>query len=230
MTAATPVLELRAIDRTYKTSAGDLPVLRGMDLRIAPGELVGLVGPSGSGKSTLLHTAGLLERPEAGDVLLDGTDCLKLNEDGRTAIRRRKIGFVYQFHHLLPEFNAVDNVAMPLMIAGKGRREARSKAASLLDEMGLAERLYHQPGQLSGGEQQRVAIARALANDPRLVIADEPTGNLDPATTERVFATLIKMVREEGAGVLVATHNLALTRHMDRVLTLKDGKLVDYTG
>jgi lipoprotein-releasing system ATP-binding protein len=230
MTAATPVLELRAIDRTYKTSAGDLPVLRGMDLRIAPGELVGLVGPSGSGKSTLLHTAGLLERPEAGDVLLDGTDCLKLNEDGRTAIRRKKIGFVYQFHHLLPEFNAVDNVAMPLMIAGKGRREARNKAASLLDEMGLAERLYHQPAQLSGGEQQRVAIARALANDPRLVIADEPTGNLDPATTERVFATLIKMVREEGAGVLVATHNLALTRHMDRVLTLKDGKLVDYTG
>ena len=230
MTAATPVLELRAIDRTYKTSAGDLPVLRGMDLRIAPGELVGLVGPSGSGKSTLLHTAGLLERPEAGEVLLDGTDCLKLNENGRTAIRRRKIGFVYQFHHLLPEFNAVDNVAMPLMIAGKGRREARSKAASLLDEMGLAERLYHQPGQLSGGEQQRVAIARALANDPRLVIADEPTGNLDPATTERVFATLIKMVREEGAGVLVATHNLALTRHMDRVLTLKDGKLVYYTG
>ena len=230
MTAATPVLELRAIDRTFKTSAGDLPVLRGMDLRIAPGELVGLVGPSGSGKSTLLHTAGLLERPEAGEVLLDGTDCLKLNENGRTAIRRRKIGFVYQFHHLLPEFNAVDNVAMPLMIAGKGRREARSKAASLLDEMGLAERLYHQPGQLSGGEQQRVAIARALANDPRLVIADEPTGNLDPATTERVFATLIKMVREEGAGVLVATHNLALTRHMDRVLTLKDGKLVDYTG
>ena len=230
MTAATPVLELRAIDRTYKTSAGDLPVLRGMDLRIAPGELVGLVGPSGSGKSTLLHTAGLLERPEAGEVLLDGTDCLKLNENGRTAIRRRKIGFVYQFHHLLPEFNAVDNVAMPLMIAGKGRREARSKAASLLDEMGLAERLYHQPGQLSGGEQQRVAIARALTKDPRLVIADEPTGNLDPATTERVFATLIKMVREEGAGVLVATHNLALTRHMDRVLTLKDGKLVDYTG
>ena len=151
MTAATPVLELSAIDRTYKTSAGDLPVLRGMDLRIAPGELVGLVGPSGSGKSTLLHTAGLLERPEAGDVLLDGTDCLKLNENGRTAIRRMKIGFVYQFHHLLPEFNAVDNVAMPLMIAGKGRREARSKAASLLDEMGLAERLYHQPGQLSGG-------------------------------------------------------------------------------
>lgn len=224
-----PVLELKAIERTYRTSAGALRVLQGTDLRIAPGELVGLVGPSGSGKSTLLHTAGLLERPEAGDVLLDGTDCLKLNEDGRTAIRRMKIGFVYQFHHLLPEFNAVDNVAMPLMIAGKGRREARERASALLDEMGLAERLYHQPAQLSGGEQQRVAIARALANDPRLVIADEPTGNLDPATTERVFATLIKMVREEGAGVLVATHNLALIRHMDRVLTLQDGKLVDYT-
>ncbi|MBI1400693.1 ABC transporter ATP-binding protein [Hyphomonas sp.] len=228
MTAA-PVLELKAIERTYNTSAGALHVLRGTDLCIAPGELVGLVGPSGSGKSTLLHTAGLLERPEDGDVLLDGIDCLKLNENGRTAIRRKKIGFVYQFHHLLPEFNAVDNVAMPLMIAGKGRKAARERAAALLDEMGLSERLFHQPAQLSGGEQQRVAIARALANDPRLVIADEPTGNLDPATTERVFATLIKMVREEGAGVLVATHNLALIRHMDRVLTLQDGKLVDYT-
>jgi lipoprotein-releasing system ATP-binding protein len=224
-----PVLELKAIERTYKTDAGDLRVLRGTDLRIAPGELIGLVGPSGSGKSTLLHTAGLLEQPEGGDVLLDGIDCLKLNENGRTAIRRKKIGFVYQFHHLLPEFNAVDNVAMPLMIAGKSRKEARIKATSLLDDMGLSERLFHQPAQLSGGEQQRVAIARALANDPRLVIADEPTGNLDPATTERVFATLIKMVREEGAGVLVATHNLALTRHMDRILTLQDGKLVDYT-
>jgi lipoprotein-releasing system ATP-binding protein len=228
MTAA-PVLELKAIERTYNTSAGALHVLRGTDLCIAPGELVGLVGPSGSGKSTLLHTAGLLERPEDGDVLLDGIDCLKLNENGRTAIRRKKIGFVYQFHHLLPEFNAVDNVAMPLMIAGKSRKAARERASALLDEMGLSERLFHQPAQLSGGEQQRVAIARALANDPRLVIADEPTGNLDPATTERVFATLIKMVREEGAGVLVATHNLALIRHMDRVLTLQDGKLVDYT-
>jgi lipoprotein-releasing system ATP-binding protein len=226
---APPVLELKAIERTYNTSAGALHVLRGTDLCIAPGELVGLVGPSGSGKSTLLHTAGLLERPESGDVLLDGIDCLKLNENGRTAIRRMKIGFVYQFHHLLPEFNAVDNVAMPLMIAGKSRKAARERASALLDEMGLSERLFHQPAQLSGGEQQRVAIARALANDPRLVIADEPTGNLDPATTERVFATLIKMVREEGAGVLVATHNLALIRHMDRVLTLQDGKLVDYT-
>lgn len=225
----TPVLELQGIERTYSTAAGDLRVLQGTDLRIAPGELVGLVGPSGSGKSTLLHTAGLLERPEGGSIFLDGIDCLKLNDTGRTGIRRKKIGFVYQFHHLLPEFNAIDNIAMPLMIAGVKKGKARDKAASLLAEMGLEERAFHQPGQLSGGEQQRVAIARALANYPRLVIADEPTGNLDPATTERVFATLIKMVREEGAGVLVATHNLALTRHMDRVLTLEDGKLVDYT-
>ena len=223
-----PVLELLGIERTYKTAAGALHVLRGTDLKIAAGELVGLVGPSGSGKSTLLHTAGLLERPEAGTILLDGTDCMKLSDNGRTGIRRRKIGFVYQFHHLLPEFNAIDNIAMPLMIAGVKKTKARERASRLLGEMGLEERAFHQPGQLSGGEQQRVAIARALANDPRLVIADEPTGNLDPATTERVFGTLIKMVREEGAGVLVATHNLALTRHMDRVLTLQDGKLVDY--
>lgn len=224
-----PVLELRGIERTYHTAAGALRVLRQTDLRIAAGELVGLVGPSGSGKSTLLHTAGLLERPEGGTILLDGIDCMKLNDSGRTGIRRKKIGFVYQFHHLLPEFNAIDNVAMPLMIAGVKKTKAREKASRLLAEMGLEERAFHQPAQLSGGEQQRVAIARALANDPRLVIADEPTGNLDPATTERVFGALIKMVREEGAGVLVATHNLALTQHMDRVLTLQDGQLVDYT-
>ena len=187
-----------------------------------------LFGPSGSGKSTLLHTAGLLERPEAGKVMLDGIDCLSLDDRGRTAIRRSKIGFVYQFHHLLPEFNAADNIAMPLMIAGAKRKAAREKAESLLEVMGLADRGHHQPGQVSGGEQRGVAIARALANDPRLVIADEPTGNLDPATTERVFATLIKMVKNEGAAVLVATHNFALTQHMDRVLTLKDGQLVDY--
>ena len=223
-----PVLELLGIDRTYHTAAGALQVLQGTDLRVSPGELVGLVGPSGSGKSTLLHTAGLLERPEGGSIFLDGIDCLKLNDNGRTSIRRRKIGFVYQFHHLLPEFNAIDNIAMPLMIAGVKKSTARDKASKLLGVMGLEERAFHQPGQLSGGEQQRVAIARALANDPKLVIADEPTGNLDPTTTEQVFGTLIKMVREEGAGVLVATHNFALTRHMDRILTLKDGKLVDY--
>ena len=225
---AGPVLELIGIDRVYRTAAGELPVLKGTDLRLNAGELVGLVGPSGSGKSTLLHTAGLLERPEAGKVMLDGIDCLSLDDRGRTAIRRSKIGFVYQFHHLLPEFNAADNIAMPLMIAGVKKKAAREKADSLLEVMGLADRGHHQPGQMSGGEQQRVAIARALANDPRLVIADEPTGNLDPVTTERVFATLIKMVKNEGAAVLVATHNFALTQHMDRVLTLQDGKLVDY--
>jgi lipoprotein-releasing system ATP-binding protein len=223
-----PVLELSGINRAYKTAAGELNVLSGAELKLQAGELVGLIGPSGSGKSTLLHTAGLLERPEAGTVLLDGVDCLKLDDKSRTALRRSKIGFVYQFHHLLPEFNAADNVAMPLMIAGVSRKAAREKASELLAEMGLDHRADHQPGQMSGGEQQRVAIARALANTPRLVIADEPTGNLDPATTERVFATFIKMAREEGAAVLVATHNHALTTHMDRVLTLEDGKLVPY--
>jgi lipoprotein-releasing system ATP-binding protein len=225
---AAPVLELSGIDRVYRTAAGELNVLSGANLKLEAGELVGLVGPSGSGKSTLLHTAGLLEKPESGSVLLDGIECLKLDDKGRTAMRRSKIGFVYQFHHLLPEFNAADNVAMPLMIAGVGRKAAREKAAELLAEMGLDHRADHQPGQMSGGEQQRVAIARALANNPRLVIADEPTGNLDPTTTERVFATFIKMAREEGAAVLVATHNHALTTHMDRVLTLEDGKLVPY--
>ena len=226
----TAVLELRDIRRVYASGAGELIVLDGANLVLRAGELVGLVGPSGSGKSTLLHVAGLLEPPDGGTVLLEGTDCHTLPDRERTALRRRKLGFVYQFHHLLPEFNARDNIAMPLMIDGAGRPEARAKSDELLAEMGLEDRGHHQPGQLSGGEQQRVAIARALANDPRLVIADEPTGNLDPGTTERVFATLIKMVRHEGAAVLVATHNMALTPHMDRVLTLKDGKLAEYTG
>lgn len=222
------VLELRDIVREYKSEAGVLRVLEGASLTLGAGELVGLVGPSGSGKSTLLHTAGLLEKAEGGQVLLEGQDCVPLGDAARTALRREKLGFVYQFHHLLPEFDARDNVAMPLMIAGLSRRRARVKAEAMLDEMGLAERTRHQPGQMSGGEQQRVAIARALVNDPRLVIADEPTGNLDPETTERVFASLIRMARSEGAAVLIATHNMALTRHMDRVLTLKDGKLTDF--
>ena len=226
----TAVLELRDIVRQYKSEAGVLSVLEGANLTLNPGELVGLIGPSGSGKSTLLHTAGLLEKPEGGEVILEGENCLSLNDAGRTRLRREKLGFVYQFHHLLPEFNARDNVAMPLMVGGLSRRKAREKADALLGEMGLSERLKHQPGQMSGGEQQRVAIARALVNDPRLVIADEPTGNLDPATTERVFESLIRMARSEGAAVLVATHNMALTRHMDRVLTLKDGKLTDFVS
>ena len=222
------VLELRNIVREYKSQAGVLSVLSGADLVLNPGELVGLVGPSGSGKSTLLHTAGLLEQPEGGQVFLEGEDCLALNDAGRTRLRREKLGFVYQFHHLLPEFNARDNVAMPLMVGGMPRNKAREKADLILADMGLSERLTHQPGQMSGGEQQRVAIARALVNDPRLVIADEPTGNLDPATTERVFESLIRMARNEGAAVLVATHNMSLTQHMNRVLTLADGKLTDF--
>lgn len=222
------VLELRNIVREYKSAAGVLSVLSGADLVLNPGELVGLVGPSGSGKSTLLHTAGLLEKPEGGQVFLEGEDCLALNDAGRTRLRREKLGFVYQFHHLLPEFNARDNVAMPLMVGGMPRNKAREKADLILADMGLSERLTHQPGQMSGGEQQRVAIARALVNDPRLVIADEPTGNLDPATTERVFESLIRMARNEGAAVLVATHNMSLTQHMNRVLTLADGKLTGF--
>lgn len=224
----TAVLELRDIVRHYKSEAGTLSVLEGANLVLNPGELVGLIGPSGSGKSTLLHTAGLLEKPEGGQVILEGEDCIALNDAGRTRLRREKLGFVYQFHHLLPEFNARDNVAMPLMVGGMPRGKARERADVLLADMGLSERLTHQPGQMSGGEQQRVAIARALVNDPRLVIADEPTGNLDPATTERVFQSLVRRAKSEGAAVLVATHNMALTQHMDRVLTLKDGKLTDF--
>lgn len=224
----TAVLELRDIVREYESEAGVLRVLQNANLTLNRGELVGLVGPSGSGKSTLLHTAGLLEKAESGAVLLEGEDCMALNDAGRTTLRREKLGFVYQFHHLLPEFDARDNVAMPLMVGGVPRRDARIKAEALLADMGLSERLTHQPGQMSGGEQQRVAIARALVNDPRLVIADEPTGNLDPATTERVFQSLIRMARSEGAAVLIATHNMALTKHMDRVLTLKDGKLTAF--
>lgn len=229
-TPTPPVLSLRGVGRTYKLGdGGTLNVLHDVDLDVRAGEIVGLIGPSGSGKSSLLHAAGLLEKPSAGRVILDGVDCTTLNEAARTRLRLGLIGFIYQFHHLLAEFSALDNVALPQEIAGATKAAGRGRATELLSHLGLAERLGHQPAQLSGGEQQRVAIARALANDPRLVIADEPTGNLDPATTERVFATLIKMVREEGAGVLVATHNLALIRHMDRVLTLQDGKLVDYT-
>ncbi|WP_084396083.1 ABC transporter ATP-binding protein [Henriciella aquimarina] len=227
---AEPVLELRGIVREYRTGPDVLKVLDGADLVLNRGELVGLVGPSGSGKSTLLHTAGLLERAEGGEVLLDGEPVLRLSDGARTRLRREKLGFVYQFHHLLPEFNALDNVAMPLMVNGEKRKAARERAEVLLADMGLSDRMHHQPGQLSGGEQQRVAIARGLVNDPKLVIADEPTGNLDPATTDRVFASLIKIARSEGAAVLVATHNMALTKHMDRVLTLEDGKLTTFAG
>jgi lipoprotein-releasing system ATP-binding protein len=220
-----PVLSIRGLERTYETAAGGLTVLRGVDLDVQPGEIVGLIGPSGSGKSSLLHAAGLLEHPNAGRITVLGRDCSQLNERERTRVRLGTIGFVYQFHHLLPEFSALDNVALPQMILGKSRKAARDRARILLTDLGLAERADHQPAQLSGGEQQRVAIARALANSPRLLLADEPTGNLDPTTSGAVFENLYELARRTGVAALVATHNLELARHMDRVLALKDGHL-----
>jgi len=224
-----PVLSIRGLTRTYVTAAGPLPVLRGVDLDVAAGEIVGLVGPSGSGKSSLLHAAGLLEHPDGGRIVIEGRDCSDLSDKARTRVRLGAVGFVYQFHHLLPEFSALDNVALPQMIAGASRPAARRRAADLLGELGLAERLEHQPGQLSGGEQQRVAVARALANSPRLLLADEPTGNLDPATSGSVFDSLYRLARGRGVAAVVATHNLELARHMDRVLALRDGHLEPYT-
>jgi lipoprotein-releasing system ATP-binding protein len=220
-----PVLSVRGLRRTYVTLAGSLEVLKGVDLDIRPGEIVGLVGPSGSGKSSLLHAAGLLEHPDAGRISVLGQDCSDLPERQRTRVRLGTVGFVYQFHHLLPEFTALDNVALPLMIAGKSRPAARERAEDLLTQLGLGGRVHHQPAQLSGGEQQRVAIARALANSPRLLLADEPTGNLDPTTSVAVFDNLYALARSSGVAALVATHNLELARHMDRVVTLKDGRL-----
>jgi len=219
------VLSIRGLERTYVTAAGGLPVLRGVDLDVAAGEIVGLVGPSGSGKSSLLHAAGLLEHPDAGRIVVEGRDCTDLSDAARSQVRLSSIGFVYQFHHLLPEFTAIDNVALPQMIAGVSRRAARTRAAGLLSELGLGERLEHQPAQLSGGEQQRVAIARALANAPRLLLADEPTGNLDPTTSGGVFDSLYALARQTGVAAVVATHNLELARHMDRVYALRDGHL-----
>jgi len=222
-----PVLSIRGLERSYVTGAGALTVLHGADIDVMPGEIVGLIGPSGSGKSSLLHAAGLLERPNAGRITVLGRDCSDLADRDRTQIRLATIGFVYQFHHLLPEFTALDNVALPLMIAGQPRKAARARAETLLGELGLSHRLDHQPAQMSGGEQQRVAVARALANAPRLLLADEPTGNLDPATSTAVFENLYALARSQGVAALVATHNLELARHMDRVFALKDGHLVE---
>jgi lipoprotein-releasing system ATP-binding protein len=219
------VLEIRGLERRYVTGAGELTVLRGVDLAVRPGEIVGLIGPSGSGKSSLLHAAGLLEHPNAGRITIKCRDCSDLPDRERTRIRLSTIGFVYQFHHLLPEFSALDNVALPLMIAGRSRAAAHARAAELLAELGLAERAHHQPAQMSGGEQQRVAVARALANSPRLLLADEPTGNLDPHTSAAVFENLYQLARRTGVAALVATHNLELARHMDRVFALRDGHL-----
>jgi lipoprotein-releasing system ATP-binding protein len=224
--AVQSILWLDRISRVYKSGGGELIVLDGVDLQIAPGEIVGLIGPSGSGKSSLLHAAGMLERPSSGEVWIDGQPGWELSDGDRTDIRRNRIGFVYQFHHLLPEFDAIHNVALPALIAGRKRRDAMAEAERLLGVLGLSERIYHQPAQLSGGEQQRVAIARAMINNPILILADEPTGNLDPDTSTVVFAALSDLVRKEGAAALIATHNMELAKYMDRVMALDHGKLV----
>ncbi|KAA5607646.1 ABC transporter ATP-binding protein [Roseospira marina] len=222
-----PALALRGVRRAFQQAgAPDLSVLDGADLTIDAGEIVALVGPSGSGKSTLLQIAGLLERPDDGEVVLAGQAASGLGDGGRTRMRRRYLGFVYQYHHLLPEFSAEENVIVPQMVAGVGRKAARERARALLDRMGLATRGHHRPGQLSGGEQQRVAIARALANAPRVLLADEPTGNLDPNTADAVFNEFLRLVREEGLAALIATHNPELAARMDRVVTLREGKVV----
>ena len=220
-----PVLALDQVRKVFRQGGVQLVVLNGIDLALAPGELVALVGPSGAGKSTLLHVAGLLERPDGGGVRIAGQDCGSLGDERRTQLRRAALGFVYQFHHLLPEFSALENVMLPQMIAGVARGAARDKAAGRLARVGLGERLGHRPARLSGGEQQRVAIVRALANDPKILLADEPTGNLDHATAEGVMATLIEVTRATGLAALIATHNLDLARRLDRIIALEDGKL-----
>lgn len=219
------VLELIDLRRSFRQGPREIHVLNGAWAHIMPGEAVALVGPSGAGKSTLLHIAGLLEQPDSGHVVVNGRDCAKMDDDQRTAVRRGEMGFVYQFHQLLPEFSALENVVIPQMILGRTRRAAEQRARELLTTMGLAERVEHRPAELSGGEQQRTAIARALANAPRLLLADEPTGNLDPKTSERVFNELISLIRHTGVGALIATHNLELAGRMDRVLQLSDGLL-----
>ncbi len=206
----------------------EINVLRGADLEIWPGETVALVGPSGAGKSTLLHILGLLERPDSGSVVIGGMDCGGLDDGARTRLRRSEVGFIYQFHHLLVEFSALENVVMPQRIAGLDRREAERRATDLLKIFGLAERADHRPAELSGGEQQRVAIARAVANAPKLLLADEPTGNLDPPTAERVFQQLLAFVRKAGLAAIIATHNLELAARMDRLVQLEDGLLLEH--
>jgi lipoprotein-releasing system ATP-binding protein len=218
-------LSLRDIKRTFIQGDRRLEVLRGVSLDLRPGEIVALVGQSGSGKSTLLHIAGLLERPDEGDIIVDGKSAGAAVDRERTALRRRFLGFVYQYHHLLPEFSAIENVMLPQMLNGRSRGQARSRAAELLAMVQLKDRSDHRPGRLSGGEQQRVAIARAVANAPRVLLADEPTGNLDAATADTVFRQLLSLVRDTGMAALVATHNPDLAARMDRTVTLKDGGL-----
>jgi lipoprotein-releasing system ATP-binding protein len=221
------VLRLENITRRYREGEGQLEVFSGLDLSVKPGEIVALVGQSGAGKSSLLHIAGLLEAPTSGEIFIEGVAASQLPDAERTRIRRDRLGFVYQAHHLLPEFDALENVVLPQMIAGRSRAEAAKEATRLLTTLGLGQRLTHRPAQLSGGEQQRVAIARALANKPRLLLADEPTGNLDPRTAGGVFEALIQITRAEGLGALIATHNFELASRMDRALLLHQGKLVE---
>ncbi|MBL8569805.1 MAG: ABC transporter ATP-binding protein [Phreatobacter sp.] len=222
-----PVLWLKAVERRYKQAGGALEILKGADFAVWPGESVALIAPSGTGKSTLLHVAGLLEAPDAGEVYIGGTATSKLADKDRTRIRRLEIGFVYQFHHLLPEFSALENVVLPQMIRGLGQKEARARAAELLGYLGLAERVSHRPAELSGGEQQRVAIARAVANAPRILMADEPTGNLDPKTADHVFQALTQLVRASRLAAVIATHNMDLAARMDRRVTIRDGLIVE---
>jgi len=220
-------LRLSKVTMTFDQTGENLQILRGVDCAVRAGELVALVGPSGAGKSTLLHIAGLLEQRTSGDVEIAGVKAGSLDDSGRTALRRKTIGFVYQFHRLLPEFSALENIVVPQMIAGVPRKAAAERAQALLERVGLGKRADHRPGKLSGGEQQRVAIARALANAPALLLADEPTGNLDPHTAEGVFAVLRELIAETRLGALIATHNLDLARRMDRIIELRDGLLVD---
>ncbi len=220
-----PVIKLTGLTRSFEQGGVRIDVLRGVDLSVQPGEVVALLGPSGSGKSTLLQAVGLLEGGFGGKIEIAGTDATALSSDERTTLRRDRIGFVYQFHHLLPDFNAAENVVLPQLVAGTERGAAKVRAEELLGALGLAERLDHRPSQLSGGEQQRVAVARALANKPALVLADEPTGNLDEATADKVLAQFLELVRGTGSAALVATHNERLAARMDRVVRLHEGKL-----
>jgi lipoprotein-releasing system ATP-binding protein len=221
------VLHLDRLERAYTQGNRRIDVLKGTSASFYAGQTVALLGPSGAGKSTLLHIAGLLERPDRGSVLINGVDCGKLSDNEQTRMRRMEVGFVYQFHHLLPEFSALENVVLPQLILGLARSEAETRGKELLKSLGLEERWDHRPAQLSGGEQQRVAIARAVANDPKVLLADEPTGNLDPPTAERVFQQLLKLVRQSGVAAVVATHNLDLAARMDRTLRLMDGVLIE---
>lgn len=220
-----PILSLKALKRTFHQGSQTLDVLRDVDLDLYPGEIVALVGPSGSGKSTLLQTAGLLEKADGGEVIIDGKSCAHLSDSIRTQIRREVLGFVYQFHHLLPEFDAEENIVLPQVIAGTSFHDARKRAQELLKEVGILERATHRPARLSGGEQQRVAIVRALANRPKVLLADEPTGNLDEHTAASVFEKLTQLVRQENLSALIATHNMDLAKRMDRILILHEGQI-----